>query len=267
MLYVILVIVGTVAGFASGMFGIGGGVIIVPALTVLVGFPLLEATGTSLTAQLLPVGIFAVLAYYRAGHLRWRVVAPVALGLLIGAIGGANLALNLPTATLKGLYGIFLIYMAWRFIEPRKLIRAYQNRGIPAPKAEPQAELHASPYILLGVGLLAGICSGMFGIGGGVVIVPILIALLHFDQKVAVGTSLGALMLPVSIGAVVRYYQAGQLDIIVAVAVAAGLVLGAFLGAKTALSLPTATVKRIYGVFLFFIGLSFIAPLLQTAGH
>jgi uncharacterized membrane protein YfcA len=267
MLYVVLMIVGTVAGFASGMFGIGGGVIIVPALTVIVGFPLLEATGTSLTALLLPVSVFAVIAYYRAGHLRWRVVAPVALGLLIGAIGGANVALNLPTATLKGLYGIFLLYMSWRFIEPRKLIREYQNRKTPAPPVQPEAELHASPYLLLGVGLLAGVFSGMFGIGGGVVIVPILMALLRFDQKVAVGTSLGALMLPVSIGAVVRYYQAGQLDIIIAAAVAVGLVLGAFLGAKTALSLPTVTVKRIYGVFLFFIGLSFIAPLLQRLGH
>ncbi len=264
MQYVVLILIGTVAGFASGMFGIGGGVIIVPALTVLVGLQLLQATGTSLAAQLLPVGILAVLAYYRAGHLRWRVVVPVALGLLIGAVGGANLALNLPTATLKGLYGIFLIYMSWRFIEPRKLFRTYQNRRTPAPEAALQAELHASPVVLLGVGLIAGVCSGMFGIGGGVVIVPILMALLHFDQKVAVGTSLGALMLPVSIGAVVTYFRADQLDILVAAAVAAGMVFGAFLGARTALSLPTATVKRIYGIFLFFIGLNFLAPLLQT---
>ncbi len=264
MQYIVLILIGTVAGFASGMFGIGGGVIIVPALTVLVGFELLQATGTSLAAQLLPVGIFAVLAYYRAGHLRWRVVAPVALGLLIGALGGANLALTLPTATLKGLYGVFLIYMSWRFVEPRKLIQAYRQRKSPPPVPAMEAELHASPYILLGVGLLAGVLSGMFGIGGGVVIVPILMSLLRFDQKVAVGTSLGALMLPVSIGAVVTYYEAGRLDIIVAAAVAVGLVLGAFLGAKTALRLPAATVKRIYGVFLFFVGLNFLAPLLQS---
>lgn len=264
MQYIVMILIGTVAGFASGMFGIGGGVIIVPALTVLVGFELLEATGTSLAALLLPVGVFAVIAYYRAGHLRWRVVVPVAFGLLIGAIGGANLALNLPTATLKGLYGLFLIYMGWRFVEPRKLIQQYRQRKTPLPAPEVQVELHASPYILLGVGLLAGVLSGMFGIGGGVVIVPILMALLHFDQKVAVGTSLGALLLPVSIGAVVTYYEAGRLDIVVAAAVALGLVFGAYLGAKLALNLPTATVKRLYGVFLFFVGLNFLAPLLNV---
>ena len=62
-----LIVVGLVAGVASGMFGIGGGVIIVPVLTVLLGFQLKMAVGTSLAALLMPVSIFAVIAYYRAG--------------------------------------------------------------------------------------------------------------------------------------------------------------------------------------------------------
>jgi len=111
---------------------------------------------------------------------------------------------------------------------------------------------------LLGTGLVAGIASGMFGIGGGVIIVPILAGLLHFDQKRAVGTSLAALLPPVGIGGIIAYYQAGHIQISTALTIAAGLVFGALIGARIALGLPSATVKRLYGVFLLVISLRFI---------
>ncbi|PJF24038.1 MAG: permease [Phototrophicales bacterium] len=113
---------------------------------------------------------------------------------------------------------------------------------------------------MLGVGLGAGVLSGMFGIGGGIVIVPILVGLLKFDQKVAVGTSLGALLLPVGFGGVSRYYAEGLLDVGAAAAVALGLVIGSFGGAKLALGLPSTTVKRLYGIFLLFVAARFIFP-------
>jgi uncharacterized membrane protein YfcA len=84
------------------------------------------------------------------------------------------------------------------------------------------------------------------------------VTLLHFDQKQAVGTSLAALLFPVSLGAVISYYQEGLLDPGVALFVALGLIVGAFAGAKIALGLPSVTVKRLYGIFLLFVGLRFI---------
>ncbi|MBZ0287058.1 MAG: sulfite exporter TauE/SafE family protein, partial [Anaerolineae bacterium] len=96
-----LILVGLIAGVASGMFGIGGGVIIVPALTVLLGFALKAAVGTSLAALLLPVSIFAVIAYYRAGKLHISTAAWIAFGLIFGAIVGAQIALSLDTRTLQ----------------------------------------------------------------------------------------------------------------------------------------------------------------------
>src|SRR5690349_13047833 len=100
-----LIIIGLIAGVASGMFGIGGGVIIVPALTILLGFGLKTAVGTSLAALLLPVSIFAVIAYYRAGKLRISTAAWIAGGLIFGAFVGAQIALSLDTKTLQRLYG------------------------------------------------------------------------------------------------------------------------------------------------------------------
>jgi uncharacterized membrane protein YfcA len=255
-LLIALIILGFVAGIAAGMFGIGGGVIIVPALTTLLGFGLKEAVGTSLAALLMPVSIFAVLAYYRAGKLNIATAAWVAFGLLFGATVGAKIALSLDVKTLQKLYGVFLLYMAWRFTEPRKWLAERRGQAVPPPPAAPEAQ--AAWYILLGVGLGAGLFAGMFGIGGGVIIVPALITLLHFDQKQAVGTSLAALLPPVALGAVISYYNDGLLDPLAALLVAVGLVGGSLLGAKIALGLPSATVKRLYGLFLIYVGLRFL---------
>jgi uncharacterized protein len=255
---VTLLILGAVAGVFSGMFGIGGGVIIVPALILFFGFDQLQANGTSLAALLMPVSIFAVQQYYRAEKLQIAVAAWIAVGLLFGGFIGAELAISLPAATLKQLYGVFLLYAAWRFIEPRKLWARYRSTAAPPKSVEEEKILNIAWYYLLLVGLLAGIASGLFGIGGGLVIVPALVTLLRFDQHRAVGTSLAALLLPVALPAVLSYYNAGKLDLGVAFFVALGLIAGAFAGAKIALGLSPARVKQLYGVFLLVMGLRFI---------
>ncbi|MDX2139978.1 MAG: sulfite exporter TauE/SafE family protein [Chloroflexota bacterium] len=253
-----LLLLGFIAGIASGMFGIGGGVIIVPVLVAL-GFTLTQATGTSLAALLAPVGIFAVLAYYRAGKLNIATAAWIACGVIFGAVLGADLALSLPVETLQQLYGVFLLYAGWRFAEPRKWWAEWRGKTPPAPAAaEPTVPLQARWYWLLILGIVAGVASGMFGIGGGLIIVPALVSLMGFEQKAATGTSLAVLLLPVSLGAVWRYYEANLLDIGVAALVALGLIGGAFAGARIALSLPSVTIRRLYGLFLFAIAVRFI---------
>jgi uncharacterized membrane protein YfcA len=257
---VALLLVGLGAGVLSGMFGIGGGIVIVPALTMLLGFGLNEATGTSLAALLMPVGIFACTAYWRAGLLSIRTATPIAVGLIGGGILGAYIALGLDQKLLQQLYGLFLLWTGWRLAEPRKLYAAYRAglRGAAPTPAQAQAASKANLWVLLGVGLAAGILSGMFGIGGGIVIVAALVVFLKLDQKIAVGTSLASMLLPVGLGSVIAYYQAGELDVGVAVPVAIGLIFGSFGGAKIAIGLPSATVKRLYGVFLILISFRFL---------
>jgi hypothetical protein len=252
---VLLIGVGLLAGVLSGMFGIGGGAVIVPILIALFQFDPHQANGTSLAALLMPVGIFAVLEYRRRGKLNIATSAWVAGGLLFGGFLGANVALGLSPETLMRVYGVFLLYVSWRFVEPLKLLRR-----VPQPLSTPAVseEKTGSWPLLLLIGFIAGIASGMFGIGGGLVIVPALVTFLNFDQHRAVGTSLGALLLPVALPAVVSYYQADKLDLGIAFQVALGLIGGAFVGARIALSLPSSTVKRIYGVFLLIMGLRFI---------
>lgn len=106
--------IGLAAGVLAGLFGIGGGVLIVPALVYFAAFPLKSATGTSLGALLLPVGLLGALAYYRSGHLDIRASLLVAAGLSVGVWFGARLALASPPAVLQRLFAVFLIVIAIR---------------------------------------------------------------------------------------------------------------------------------------------------------
>lgn len=254
---IVLFFVGVLAGVLSGMFGIGGGIVIVPVLVALFGFGFQEAVATSLAALLMPVGIFAVIAYHRAGKMKLWISAWIAFGLIFGGMAGAELAQSLNVSLLQKLYALFLFYASWRFVEPRKWLAEHGAGVVPTTQTSAEPSTTAWYFILL-LGLGAGVISGMFGVGGGIVIVPALVALLRFDQKLAVGTSLGALLLPVGAGAVYSYYQAGMLDLPTALFVALGLIGGAFFGAKVALALPEKTVKRLYGIFLLFVALRFL---------
>lgn len=106
--------IGLAAGVLSGLFGIGGGVLIVPALIFLARFPVKMATGTSLGALLLPVGILGAYAYWRAGNLDLRASLLVAAGLLVGAYAGARLADTVPGPLLQRLFAGFLAVVAVR---------------------------------------------------------------------------------------------------------------------------------------------------------
>jgi uncharacterized membrane protein YfcA len=111
-----------------------------------------------------------------------------------------------------------------------------------------------TPIIIAVIGLAAGVLSGLFGIGGGLIIVPGLILLAGFDATRAAGTSLGALLLPVgALGAYV-YWQSGSIDVRGAIILAIGLALGAFVGAKIGVSLPAGTLERAFGVLLLVMG-------------
>ena len=110
----IFLAIGFVSGILSGLFGIGGGVVIVPALILLARMTPITATGTSLAALLLPVGALGAWEYYRKGHLNIPAALFVALGLFLGAWIGARLAQNLSPIQLKRTFAVFLVLVAGR---------------------------------------------------------------------------------------------------------------------------------------------------------
>jgi uncharacterized membrane protein YfcA len=251
-----LILVGAAAGVFAGLFGIGGGIIIVPALILLAGFPLVKATGTSLAAILLPVGILGVIAYARAKVIDLRASAYIAAGLLTSVAAGAWLANTLPVELMRRLFALFCLYVGWNFIDPIRRFR--RSRGLSvAAQPEPEASPRPSAWPLVGIGLLAGVMAGMFGIGGGNIIVPLLTLGLHYPPKRAIATSLGAILFPFGIPGVLYYYKAGNLDLTAAAWIAAGLFVGTVFGALITIRLPNRTVKLLYGVFLVFVAVRF----------
>lgn len=117
MQWISLLVIGVAAGMLSGMFGVGGGVIIVPSLVFLFGMSQQTASGTSLMALLLPVGLLGVLEYYRSGKISTENIwfgLIIALGLLAGAYFGARIAIDMPSDILRRLFAVFLVFTAIR---------------------------------------------------------------------------------------------------------------------------------------------------------
>lgn len=112
--------------------------------------------------------------------------------------------------------------------------------------------------ILLLVGLLAGFLSGLIGIGGGVVIVPVLVYFLQMNQKEAQGTTLFMFLFPIGILGVYNYYKEGQLDYKSAIIMMLTFIIGSYFGSKTALSIDTKLVKQVFGAFIVLIGLKML---------
>ncbi len=112
-----------------------------------------------------------------------------------------------------------------------------------------------SAIILLVIGLLGGIFSGAFGIGGGTIMVPALVYFLGLTQHQAQGTTLAVLLMPVGLLGVLRYYQAGNVKVNMAILIGLGFILGALLGANFVHGLSESTLKRAFGIFLVIVGI------------
>ena len=113
-------------------------------------------------------------------------------------------------------------------------------------------------FIVILIGIAAGMMSGLVGIGGGLIIVPGLIYFLDFSQHNAQGTSLGLLLLPAGILAVLQYYKQGDIDVKAVAILAAGFVIGGYYGSKLALSLPQDIIKKIFAIFMIIVAIKML---------
>lgn len=110
------VILGVIAGIASGIFGIGGGVILIPALIYIFGLTQHQAQGTTLAIMIPPIGLLAALRYYYSGNVKLGIAGFICVGFFVGALLGANLVQNVADINLKRLFGVFLFFIAARMI-------------------------------------------------------------------------------------------------------------------------------------------------------
>ncbi|MBT4774635.1 MAG: sulfite exporter TauE/SafE family protein [Crocinitomicaceae bacterium] len=124
---VILVAIGLAAGAVSGFVGIGGGIIIVPALVYVLGLTQFEAQGTSLLLMLPPIGILAAMNYYQAGSMNWRYALVIAIAFIAGGYFGSKFSLKLDELLVKLIFGIIMLLVALRMIVSG--VEYFQDKG------------------------------------------------------------------------------------------------------------------------------------------
>jgi len=113
---IILLLVGMLAGVLGGLVGIGGGIIIVPALVYFLGFSQLNAQGTSLALLVLPVGILGVIQYYKHGNVDFNIVLIIAAGFVFGSLIGSKISLSLPQDLVRKIFAVFMILIASKML-------------------------------------------------------------------------------------------------------------------------------------------------------
>ena len=113
-------------------------------------------------------------------------------------------------------------------------------------------------FILISIGIAAGVFSGMFGIGGGLIMVPAMVFFLGMGQHAAQGTSLGVLVIPVAAVAAFNYYKEGQLDWKYALIIALSFVVGGYFGSKISLGISELMLKRVFGVLMLVMAIKLI---------
>jgi uncharacterized membrane protein YfcA len=250
-----VLLLGVVAGILVGLLGIGGGIVMVPAMVYLLHMDQHLAQGTSLFVLLPPIGLGALRQYWKAGNVDLRAGILCALGMILGAYIGGKIAVPMPTQRLKGLFGGFLMLSAvllWMKAKPT------QPAASP-DRSEGRRSVNRQMLVDGGVllaGVAGGIASGMFGIGGGVILIPILGLLLGFSQHRAQGTSLVALIPPTGLLAVIAYARADYLSWKTGLLLIPGVFLGGIAGGNLAKRIPAARMRRIFASLMFLLGIS-----------
>ena len=242
--YVAFVLIGLVAGFMSGLFGVGGGIVIVPLLLAFGGLPRKLASGTSLAA-IVPTSAVGVIAYATRGSVDVLAAALLAAGAVVGAQLGALLLARLSVAAVR------IVFMVFALVVAVQLFLVVPERG---------DGIELDGWTIAGlviVGLLTGVLSGLIGIGGGVVVVPALILLFESSDLVAKGTSM-LMMVPTAISGTIGNLVRRNVDLVAAGIVGGAACLTTALGAWVATILDPRAATILFAIFL-------VAVLVKTA--
>jgi len=238
-----ILLVGLGAGFLSGIFGVGGGILIVPGLVFFAKMDQRRAHGTSLAA-VLPISLASLITYWSHDHVDWH----VALWLAIGAIGGAILGTKLlKTARHDVLsYGFATVLIV-------SAVRLYWTTS-----ADGRTDLSVVAAIaLVVIGVATGTLAGLLGVGGGVIMIPAMVLLLGEMNVMAKGTSL-AVIIPTSITGTIRNRKTANVDVKAAVVVGLSGVVSAVVGGSIAADMSESLSNALFASLLLVVAAQMI---------
>lgn len=237
---------GLAAGLVAGMFGVGGGILLVPLLVLVLGRPQHVAHATSLVAVTLAASA-GVARFAIGGSVAVTGGIVMAVGAVAGAGLGAALLPKVEEGALRIVFAVALIGLALRFV----LVGASGDAAA-AGDFVPDLTLTMLALHALG-GLVAGVASSVLGIGGGAVMVPLLVIGFGYGQHVAEGTSL-AIIVPTALTGAIAHHRNGYTEWPVGLKLGVASVAGSLLGASIALALSPVTLGRLFGGLQLVVG-------------
>jgi uncharacterized membrane protein YfcA len=227
--------VGVAAGALSGLFGVGGGILIVPGLVLLLGMPQRRAHATSLAA-IVPIAVAGAAGYAIAGAVDWLSAALLTAGAAVGAVAGTHALHRIPERGLRIIFAAFLLAAA---------------ASLPFEVRAGEAAIELGPVrtLLVALGAVAGAMAGLLGVGGGIVMVPGLVLLASASQAVAKGTSL-AVIIPTALVGTIRNVRRGDVDLRTAAVVGLTGVATSFLASVLAVRMDPVLSAVLFGALL-----------------
>jgi len=260
-----MIIVGFAVGFMSGLLGIGGGTVMVPALVYLYGLSQHRAHGTSL-AFMFPVALYTSIFYAIYGQVDWLVALELMIGSVVGAAIGARICARVSARRLRAYFGIFLAGVGARMLwDIRAALALTQHNpvimGHMLSTHEPLGIL-----VIIVTGIATGVLSGFFGVGGGVVMIPALSLLLGYPQTVAQGISL-AVIVPTSVAGSLIHTKHGNVNWTMAIWLAIGGIGGGWVGARLAnVVISESVLRAIFGMLMLVMGLLMVRRSITQTG-
>jgi uncharacterized protein len=243
-------VVGVAAGALSGLFGVGGGILIVPGLVLLLGMGQRRAHATSLAA-IVPIAVAGAAGYAVEGAVDWPAAGLLTVGSAAGAILGTQALSRVPERALRVIFAAFLLLAAAAL--------PFEASG---GGSEGSIDLWAGALLVL-VGTVAGAMAGLLGVGGGIVMVPGLVLLASLSQAVAKGTSL-LVIIPTALVGTVSNLRHGQVDKRVALVAGASGVASSFVASMLSVRLDPLLSSVLFGILLVAVA---VRLLLSARGH
>ena len=236
---IVLALLGAATGLLSGLFGIGGGVVLVPMLVMFLGFEQRLAAGTSVAA-ILPAAVVGGIGYSLQGNVDWIAAVLLAVGVVIGAQIGSYLLSRVPTGFLRWMFMAFLlgVVISLWFVIPQR-------------DAEIDITLLTGSLLVL-TGLITGVLSGLLGVGGGVIVVPVLMFFFGSSDLIAKGTSL-IMLIPGSISGTLGNVRRRNVDLRSAAVLGIAASVLSPLGSVIATHIPPFWSNVAFSILLAFI--------------
>lgn len=244
------ILVGLGAGLLSGMFGVGGGILVVPSLILLLRMDNRIANGTSLGA-VLPISVSSLVTYWSQGNVDWWMALWLSIGALAGALYGTKWIHFMPRRVLGYMFVVVLVVTAVRLF-------------IPMTSTGRDPLDVATAVALIAIGFATGVLAGLLGIGGGVVMVPAMVVFFSEPSVIAKGTSV-AVIIPTSIMGTWRNWKADNVDLKVAAIVGLSGIASAVAGGIIADVMSEDVSNVLFASLIVVVAIRMIWDLQRTA--